>query len=74
MDTDPQDGESFQTFSIEKDPDPGEPTIYISISFIRFYTIEVCYALTTGSWAGRYRIGNARLRLQLGIPTLLPLP
>ncbi len=42
---------SQQTFSIELNPETGEPMIRFSTSAIRRYTIEVRDDLISGSWA-----------------------
>ena len=49
-DTDPLDGNSWQTFSFEIDPSTGEPTARFSTSVNRLYTVRYRANLVDGAW------------------------
>ena len=58
-DTDPKDGDSWQTFSFEIDPGTGEPTMRFGTSTNRRYTVRYRTNLVDGVWQN------------LGIPSFL---
>ncbi|MCK4564386.1 MAG: fibronectin type III domain-containing protein [Verrucomicrobia bacterium] len=49
-DTDPQDGNSKQTFSVELTPGTGLPTVRFRTSASRRYAVEYRVDLSTGTW------------------------